>query len=45
VTLCHKGKKTLVLDTDAAAAHFAHGDAAGACPEAERGHHGRGHRG
>jgi len=32
VTLCHKGKVTLTVAESAAAAHYAHGDAAGPCP-------------
>ena len=31
VTLCHKGKNTLTVAAPAAAAHYAHGDAPGAC--------------
>ena len=31
VTLCHKGKNTLTVAAPAAAAHYAHGDAMGAC--------------
>ena len=32
VTLCHKGKKTLVVDASAVADHLAHGDTLGPCP-------------
>lgn len=31
VTICHKGKNTITVAEPAAAAHYAHGDAPGAC--------------
>jgi len=31
VTICHKGKKTLVLPESAVSAHLGHGDTYGAC--------------
>jgi hypothetical protein len=37
VTLCHKGRKTLTVGASSRAAHLAHGDTVGSCPEgAER---------
>ena len=30
-TVCHKGKKTLVLPDDAVQAHLSHGDSYGSC--------------
>jgi hypothetical protein len=33
VTLCHKGKNTISVGADAVAAHLAHGDTIGPCPE------------
>ena len=33
VTLCHKGRKALTVGAGARAAHLAHGDTAGSCPE------------
>jgi probable HAF family extracellular repeat protein len=32
-TVCHKGRKTLTLNTHSVAAHLAHGDSAGACSD------------
>ena len=31
VTICHKGKTTITVAESAAASHYAHGDASGAC--------------
>jgi hypothetical protein len=31
VVLCHKGKKTIIVDASAVAAHLAHGDFLGPC--------------
>ena len=31
VTICHKGKNTLTIDSSAVSAHLAHGDTLGAC--------------
>ncbi len=32
VTICHKGKNTLTIDSSAVSAHLAHGDDLGSCP-------------
>jgi hypothetical protein len=35
VVLCHKGKKTLTVSSNAADAHLEHGDTLGACDDDE----------